>query len=114
VQARARAREGAERGAGLARELGRRGAGAGRVAGWAAHGGKLEWAAARWAERGGGKRGKGGTAGPAELGYFSFFFSFLSVFYLFQFNSMHKQMINWKIKQTIHQTTNKQNKCFPT
>jgi hypothetical protein len=73
----------------LARELGRRGAGR---ASWAAGaelgrcrraGGGEEWAA---------RNGPGKGAGPLFLFPFSSFF--LSVFYLFQFNSMHKQMIN--------------------
>jgi hypothetical protein len=58
------------------------------------------WATTRWAEPG--ERGeREGAAGPAELGqggswaeiYFSFLFLFLSLFYLFQFDIMRKQMI---------------------
>jgi hypothetical protein len=61
------------------------------------------WAGlARWAEgerkRGEGGRGWAGRNGPGrEAGLnsvFPFLFFFLSLFYLFQFNSMHTQMIN--------------------
>jgi hypothetical protein len=58
--------------------------------------------AGSWAERGGRKRGKGGWRGGGgwarEGGWaeicFSFSFLFLTLFYLFQFDTMHKQMIN--------------------
>jgi hypothetical protein len=98
----------AERGAGLARWLlaraGGRGAGAlGR------RGGKLGWAAARGPARecrrggpsgGKGERGKGRLGRPSWAregvglnSVFSFSFPFLSLFYLFQFDIMRKQMI---------------------
>jgi hypothetical protein len=51
--------------AGCLRARGGGGRGAGALG---CRGGKLEWAAARWAERGGGREGEKGAAGPAELG----------------------------------------------
>jgi hypothetical protein len=70
------------------------GAGAGKKAG--------SWAAVGRAGGGGGRGGRKGAAGPAELGQggswaefcFSFSFLFLTLFYLFQFDTMRKQMIN--------------------
>jgi hypothetical protein len=83
----------------LARELGR------TARGWGGpqHAWAREGAQALWAERGERKRGEGGRGwagrnGPGrEAGLnsvFPFLFFFLSFFYLFQFNSMHTQMIN--------------------
>jgi hypothetical protein len=73
AQARARGRE---RSAGLPRELG-----------WRA------LLVGLHAVGRGGREGRKGTAGPKSD--FSLFLSFfLSLFYLFQINSMHKQMIN--------------------
>jgi hypothetical protein len=82
------------RGRELARGGGEAGAGPPRCA-WAHEG-----ALAR-VGRGEKREGGGGTAGPAELGqggswaeiHFSFSFLFLSLFYLFQFDTMRKQMM---------------------
>jgi hypothetical protein len=92
-------------------ELGRAARGPTRERAGARGGGSWSWAAAvRMGPRGsagasgpGGEKrgGRGGTAGPAELGqggswaeiHFSFSFLFLSLFYLFQFDTMRKQMM---------------------
>jgi hypothetical protein len=69
----------------------------GRALSWPTREGWRGWAEG---EERGGKGGRGWAArngpgkGAGPLFLFPFSSSFLSVFYLFQFNSMHKQMIN--------------------